>query len=110
MSGRIFLASSGLAFVISFSLAGRAADEATRPATDGAARYEYRQKHDPNGIGKFYMGREIAHVMGGHEAADWLERPERAEEEKPDLLLKTLKLKPERNNTNPTSSGVRYPR
>ena len=94
MSRGISLASYGLAFVISFSLAGRAADDATRPATDGPTRYEYRQEHDPNGIGKFYLGREIAHVMGGHEAADWLERPERAEEEKPDLLLKTLKLKP----------------
>jgi len=38
------------------------------------------------------MGREIAHVMG-HEAADWLERGEREEEERPDLLLKELKIK-----------------
>jgi protein-L-isoaspartate O-methyltransferase len=56
-------------------------------------RYELREKHDPNGIGKFYMGREIAHVMG-HQGADWLERPEREEEEKPGLLLEALKLKP----------------
>src|SRR3954452_22020170 len=56
-------------------------------------RYEMRAVHDPNGIGKFYMGREIAHVMG-HQAADWLERPEREEEEKPGLLLESLKLKP----------------
>src|SRR5690349_7185835 len=55
--------------------------------------YETRAEHDPNGIGTFYMGREIAHVMG-HQAADWLERPEREEEEKPELLLKALKLKP----------------
>src|SRR6267378_6333567 len=55
--------------------------------------YEYRQQHDPNGIGKFYLGREIAHVMG-HQAADWLERPEREEEEKPSVLLESLKLKP----------------
>src|SRR5882762_568241 len=55
--------------------------------------YEYRQQHDPNGIGKFYMGREIAHVMG-HQAADWLERPEREKEERPDLLMPALKLKP----------------
>ena len=27
-------------------------------------RYEYRAAHDPNGTGKFYMGREIAQVMG----------------------------------------------
>ena len=56
-------------------------------------RYEMRAEHDPNGIGKFYLGREIAHVMG-HQAAGWLERPEREEEERTDLLLEALKLKP----------------
>jgi len=56
-------------------------------------RYETRAVHDPNGIGKFYMGREIAHVMG-HQAADWLERPEREEEEKTSVLIEALKLKP----------------
>jgi len=54
--------------------------------------YETRTEHDPNGIGKFYMGREIAHVMG-HQAADWLERPEREREERADLLIPALKLK-----------------
>jgi ubiquinone/menaquinone biosynthesis C-methylase UbiE len=39
------------------------------------------------------MGREIAHVMG-HQAADWLERPEREEEEKPGIVLDAIKLKP----------------
>src|SRR5438876_2716111 len=68
-----------------------AADESTRSATN-SSRYEYRREHDLNGIGKFYMGREIAHVMG-HQAADWLERPEREAEEKPGLLIETLKLK-----------------
>ncbi len=38
------------------------------------------------------MGREIAHVMG-HQAADWLERPEREQEERTDLLVPALKLK-----------------
>lgn len=56
-------------------------------------RYEYFQNHDPDGIGKFYMGREIAQVMG-HEAADWLDRPEREAEEAPTMLIKALKLKP----------------
>ena len=51
-----------------------------------------RSKHDPNGIGKFYMGREIAHVMG-HAAASWLERPEREEEENPKKLIELLNLK-----------------
>jgi ubiquinone/menaquinone biosynthesis C-methylase UbiE len=59
----------------------------------GINRYEFREVHDPDGIGKFYMGREIAQVMG-HEGADWLERPERAEEEQPDKMLKELHLKP----------------
>ena len=56
------------------------------------ARYETRAAHDPNGTGQFFCGREIALVMG-HEAADWLERPDRAKEERPDLLLPALKLK-----------------
>jgi ubiquinone/menaquinone biosynthesis C-methylase UbiE len=47
----------------------------------------------PDGIGKRYMGREIAKVMG-HQAADWLERPERLMEERPDLLMSELDLKP----------------
>jgi ubiquinone/menaquinone biosynthesis C-methylase UbiE len=54
-------------------------------------RYSWHTNHDPNGIGKFYMGREIAIVMG-HQAAGWLERPEREEEEQPKKLLKALKL------------------
>lgn len=45
------------------------------------------------GIGKSYMGREIAYIMG-HEGADWLERRERAEEEGTTKLVPLLKLKP----------------
>jgi uncharacterized protein (TIGR03067 family) len=56
------------------------------------SRYETRSEHDPNGIGKFYMGREIAQVMG-HEAAGWLDRPEREKEEEPTKLLDALPLK-----------------
>lgn len=56
-------------------------------------RYETRPKFDPDGINKFYMGRQIAHVMG-HQAAGWLERPERDKEEDPDKLLAGLDLKP----------------
>jgi ubiquinone/menaquinone biosynthesis C-methylase UbiE len=60
---------------------------------DPPARYEYRKEHDPDGIGKFYMGREIAEVMG-HLAAEWLDRPEREQEERSSLLLEALKLQP----------------
>lgn len=57
------------------------------------ARYETRARHDPDGIGKFYLGREIAHVMGHHGAA-WLERPERQQEELPDKVVGNMGLKP----------------
>ena len=56
-------------------------------------RYSRRADHDPNGIGKFYMGREIAHVMG-YLGAPWLERSTREEEERLTLLVRSLKLKP----------------
>jgi protein-L-isoaspartate O-methyltransferase len=54
--------------------------------------YETRTEHDRNGSGKFFLGREIALVMG-HQAAGWLERPEREEEERTDLAVKGLDLK-----------------
>ncbi len=53
--------------------------------------YEQRQEANPDGIGKFYLGREISHVMG-HRAASWLERPERELEERTDLLLNSLPI------------------
>ena len=46
-----------------------------------------------DGIGKRYMGREIAQVMGWQGAA-WLERSEREQEERTDLLLPELRLAP----------------
>jgi precorrin-6B methylase 2 len=64
------------------------------PALGGEKpRYETRKEHDPDGIGKFYLGREIAQVMG-HEGAGWLERPEREKEERPTVLVKALKIRP----------------
>jgi precorrin-6B methylase 2 len=56
-------------------------------------RYEKRANHDPNGIGKFYLGREIAHVMG-YQGISWLERPERESEEHLVQLVDSLKLTP----------------
>src|SRR5262249_9772541 len=55
--------------------------------------YQYNTIHDPDGIGKFYMGREIAQVMG-HEGIGWLDRKDREKEERTDKLLKMLPLKP----------------
>jgi ubiquinone/menaquinone biosynthesis C-methylase UbiE len=68
------------------------AETAIRPVL-AADRYEFHSIHDPDGIGKFYMGREIAQVMG-HQGAEWLERPEREEEERTEKLVDQLHLKP----------------
>jgi ubiquinone/menaquinone biosynthesis C-methylase UbiE len=68
------------------------ADAPTKPA-EAPPRYEFREAHDPDGIGKFYMGREIAQVMG-HLAAGWLDRPERDREEQPNKLMEALKVRP----------------
>ena len=54
--------------------------------------YVYK-KGDPNGIGKWYMGREIAYVMG-FQGMNWLERPEREEEENTTTLLKNMDIQP----------------
>jgi ubiquinone/menaquinone biosynthesis C-methylase UbiE len=58
--------------------------------------YEFRRNTDPEqrtgGSGKFYMGREIAHVMGTA-GIPWLEREQREEEEKPALVIDALGLK-----------------
>jgi len=54
--------------------------------------YETREKHDPNGINKWYLGREIAHVMGPG-GIPWLERPQREDEENPTKCIEALELK-----------------
>jgi ubiquinone/menaquinone biosynthesis C-methylase UbiE len=54
--------------------------------------YQYKASQSADGTGKYYMNREIAQVMG-HQGAGWLERSEREQEERTDLLLKALELK-----------------
>jgi len=76
------------ALVLSALLSGAAIAETTAPVeryTDTAASVD--------GIGKRYMGREIAGVMGWQGAA-WLERAEREREERTDILLQALDLTP----------------
>jgi FkbM family methyltransferase len=65
------------------ALAGMSLAQDTRPY----------QQHEPSpgGTGKIYMGREISLVMG-YEGAAWLERDDRQQEERTDLLLKNLPL------------------
>ena len=71
-------------------LIGAIAISASGKFQDGG-RYVKMTDHDPDGIGVSYMGREIAQVMG-HEAADWLDRPERENEEAPSMLVRSLHL------------------
>jgi len=61
-------------------------------AQTGGSRYQDRRGGDPNGIDRYYHGRQIAQVMG-HLGAGWLERPEREIEEQPSKLIKALKLR-----------------
>ena len=59
-----------------------------------AAQDRYTVKAgDPNGISKWYMGRQIAQVMS-HFGIDWLERQEREQEENTTQLLKNLAVQP----------------
>ena len=51
------------------------------------------KKGDQNGIGKWYLGREIAYIMG-YEGINWLERPEREKEENTSKLIKNMNIQP----------------
>jgi len=85
-----------LCFLLLISLAAcqpGSSQQATSTATADSSAVYQTAPASRDGIGKFYKGREIAHVMG-HLGADWLERPERQREERTDLLLKALDLKP----------------
>ena len=73
------------------SVPASAAAQAAREVPS-AARY-IQGAPTADGIGKRFMGREIARVMGWQGAA-WLEREEREREERTDLLLPALQLKP----------------
>ncbi|MDX1491807.1 MAG: methyltransferase domain-containing protein [Pseudohongiellaceae bacterium] len=59
--------------------------------TSSDERYVVAPQQSQGGIGKFYLGREISGVMG-HQAADWLERPQRTHEEMPDEVVANLNL------------------
>jgi len=81
-----------LAGLSALTLLSFASVDAVAQAPSAAGRYE-RIVPSPDGIGKRYMGREIAGVMGW-EGAQWLERESRAREERPELLLRELALAP----------------
>ena len=65
----------------------------TSAAADATDSRYTTVRASPDGIGKVYLGREIAKVMS-FSGAYWLERPERKNEEKPERVLAELELKP----------------
>ena len=77
-----------------FSCSDAAMTSATAVGDIKSAETGFYKKSKPSadGIGKIYMGREIAGVMGW-QGASWLEREERGREERPDLLMPELSLK-----------------
>jgi len=85
----LLLALPGTLFGASFA---HSREPGREPGREPASPYA-QVRASPDGIGKTYMGREIARVMGW-QGAGWLERPERAAEERPDLLIAGLALKP----------------
>lgn len=73
-----------------FSVIGLALTGSCQAKTKGAENGVYAQKKPhPDGIGKVYMGREIAHVMGSA-GAGWLERSDRQQEENAELAISRL--------------------
>ncbi|QDT41022.1 putative methyltransferase YcgJ [Gimesia alba] len=88
----IFLADVSLTLPVNAQESAGAASKSD-PQFDENPLYLYKRNHDPNGIGKFYRGREIARVMG-YQGAPWLERKTREQEERLSLLPKALKLQP----------------
>lgn len=66
----------------------------TPPASDAPRAGAYGEREPtPDGIGKTYFGREIAHFMT-HQGIPWLERDSREAEERTATLLDALALAP----------------
>lgn len=77
--------------LLAFGLNGLNGAE-TQPPVPPEPLYEWKPG-TPDGLGKWFLGREIAHYMS-HQGAPWLERPEREEEERTSLVLPALGLRP----------------
>lgn len=86
---------SALMFTVIFAALARCFSPTSHAAeTSSTSTNHYRTgTATRDGIGKFYFGREIAKFMTYH-GAPWLERNERQEEERSDLLMKALKFQP----------------
>jgi ubiquinone/menaquinone biosynthesis C-methylase UbiE len=72
---------------------------------NGDSIYTYGEA-SPGGTGKFYMGREIAHVMGASNA-DWLDRSSRPKEEHTQLAIDKIEI-PENGVIADIGAGTGY--
>ena len=72
---------------------------------NGDSLYTYGEA-SPGGTGKFYMGREIAHVMGASNA-EWLDRSSRPQEEHTQLAIDKIEV-PENGVIADIGAGTGY--
>ena len=90
---KLYLFASVGFFVFAFNLAFAEAKYVAKDTHKVAEKVLYQQyPASADGIGKVYLGREIAQVMG-YQGAAWLERESREKEERTDILLRALNLK-----------------
>lgn len=64
-----------------------------QPQSKSDTTYTF-EKRSSDGIGKYYLGREISFVMGA-EGAEWLERNNRQQEENTKLAIEKMELSPQ---------------
>lgn len=86
-----FLKTAYLLFVPALLLTGYASCQLKGSQTTPSV-YSKKTPH-PDGTGKVYLGREIAHVMGSS-GGDWLERSTRQQEEDVALAISKMPLHP----------------
>ncbi len=79
-----------LLFAIGFVCIFQSISAATTILSTSDTIYTY-QKKSYDGIGKYYLGREISYVMGAA-GSDWLERDTRQEEENTKLAIQKMNL------------------
>lgn len=77
-------------YFVLFLLLGSCASGQVKPVQRDTSVYTYKTPH-PDGTGKVYLGREIAHVMGSGGGA-WLERDTRQQEEDVALAISKMPL------------------
>ena len=87
------IAAIGITVFILFSFGKCNSSQPDRKAfVNPHLNYSYKPG-SPGGIGKFYVNREIAQVMGS-DGADWLNRKNREKEENTRLAIDNMKLTP----------------